>query len=65
MQNIRGKNCVLQIFDMNGKEVFSSIKTTQPPYYTQDVNCSAFADGMYVVSLTTEKEKLVKKFVKE
>jgi type IX secretion system substrate protein len=64
-QHIIGKNCLLQIFDMNGKEVFSSLKQTQPPYFTQDVNCAAFAKGMYVVVLQTEKERLVKKFVRE
>ncbi|MEP7170666.1 MAG: T9SS type A sorting domain-containing protein, partial [Bacteroidota bacterium] len=64
-QHIKGKNCLLQIFDMNGRIIFSAEKKTQPSYFTMDVNCAAFAKGMYVVSLQTEKEKLVKKFVKE
>ncbi len=41
-QHIKGKICLLQVFDMNGKEVFSFSKQTQPPYYTGDVNCAAF-----------------------
>ncbi|MEP7169445.1 MAG: T9SS type A sorting domain-containing protein, partial [Bacteroidota bacterium] len=64
-QHLKGKNCLLQIIDMNGRFVFSSEKKTAPPYFTMDVNCVAFAKGMYIVSLQTEKEKLVKKFVKE
>jgi hypothetical protein len=62
---IKGKSCVLKIVDMNGRMVYSSTKTTQPPYFTQDVDCSALAKGMYVVQLLTEKEVMSKKFVKE
>ncbi len=64
-QNIKGKNCLLQIFDVNGKEVFSSSKKTTPPYFTQDISLEGIASGMYLVTLTTEKEKLVKKFLKD
>lgn len=34
-------------------------------YVTQDVNCTPFAKGVYVVSLKTEKETLIKKFIRE
>jgi hypothetical protein len=64
-QNIKGKNCLLQIFDLNGREVFSSTKKTQPPYFTEDINLSSLSNGMYFVKLQTEKESLVKKFIKE
>jgi len=64
-QNIKGNNCVLQISDINGRIVFSSEKKSAPPYFTQDVNCAAFANGMYIVSLRTEKEFLTKKFIIE
>ncbi len=63
-KNIKGKNVMLKIYDVQGREVFSSIKKTQPPYYTQDVDCGSLSKGMYVVVLKTEKERLVKKFVK-
>jgi hypothetical protein len=64
-QHIKGRNCLLQINDMNGKLLFSSSKQTQPPYFTQEIDCSTLSSGVYVVSLQTEKEQLVKKFVKE
>ncbi len=63
-QNIKGKDCLLQIFDVNGKEMYSSQKKTTPPFFTQDVSLEGIASGMYLVTLTTEKEKLIKKFVK-
>lgn len=64
-QNIKGKNCLLEVFDLNGKKIFSSAKKTQPPYFTEDVSSNGIANGMYVVKLTTEKEVLSGKFVKE
>jgi hypothetical protein len=64
-QHIKGKNCLLQIFDIDGRIVYSSSKKTQPPYFTQDIDMSIFSKGMFIVSLQTEKEKLVKKFVKD
>jgi hypothetical protein len=67
-QNLKGRNCVLEVFDVMGKVIYTS-----PPaplqgrggYFTHDINCSAFAKGMYLVNLKTEKETLVKKFVKQ
>ena len=72
-QNIKGKNCLLEIFDVAGKVIYSSARGHSPSgvggnaggYFTQDVNCAAFAKGLYVVNLRTEKETLVKKFIKE
>ncbi|MEO8150559.1 MAG: T9SS type A sorting domain-containing protein [Bacteroidia bacterium] len=64
-QNIKGKNAMLKIFDMNGRIVFSSLSKTNPPYLTEDVDCTLFSKGMYIVSLITERENLVGKFIKE
>ena len=64
-QNIKGKNCLLQIVDMLGNKVYSNQTQTQPPYFTQDVNVFNLSNGMYVVNLITEKEKMSCKFVKQ
>jgi hypothetical protein len=64
-QRIKGKNCLMQIFDVNGRQIFSSEKKTQSLYFTHEVSCAAFVKGMYLVLLQTEKEKLVKRFVKD
>jgi hypothetical protein len=62
---IKGKNSLLKVFDINGKEVYSSSKNTNPPYFTQDVDVSKLTNGVYIVAMQTEKERLVKRFVKE
>nr|MBK9650878.1 T9SS type A sorting domain-containing protein [Bacteroidota bacterium] len=70
-QNLKGKNITITIYDTTGKEKFARVK---PPggglgvfggYFTLDVDCSGWANGLYVVHLQTEKEILSKKFVKE
>jgi hypothetical protein len=61
---IKGTNCLLQVFDVSGKLVYSNQIRTTPPYYTHDVNCQSLSKGMYVVTLQTDKEKLQGRFVK-
>ena len=64
--NLKGNNCRLEVFNMKGEKVIEVGKISViGGYVTYDLDCAMFADGMYVVSLTTEKERLVKKFVKE
>jgi hypothetical protein len=33
-------------------------------YFTKDLDCSAFSNGMYIINLTTNKEQLSQKFIK-
>jgi hypothetical protein len=69
-QHLKGKNCVLEIFDVTGKLIYSSaglrpsgLQVSDGGYFTQDINCTAFANGLYLVNLKTEKETLVKKVI--
>ncbi|MEI2759648.1 MAG: hypothetical protein V9G42_09510 [Bacteroidia bacterium] len=72
-QHLKGKNITLTLYDVTGKLIYNTARVLTPlgvggsagGYFTQDVNCSALAKGMYIVSLQTEKEKLVNKFVVE
>jgi hypothetical protein len=64
-KNIKGNNCMLQIFDITGKKVFSSSQKSRSTYFTQDVDLSNLKSGMYLVSLITENEKLFQKFIKD
>jgi hypothetical protein len=72
-QHLKGKNITLTIYDITGKLIYNTARRLSPSgvggsaggYFTQDVNCSALAKGMYIVSLQTEKERLVNKFIVE
>jgi hypothetical protein len=63
-KDLKGKNYLLSVFDLTGREVYKEGGTVCL-YYTKDLDCSTFANGMYIVTMQTEKEKLVKRFVKE
>jgi hypothetical protein len=63
-KDLKGKSYVLSVFDLMGKEIYRE-EDKVDKYFTKDLNCSEFANGMYIVTLQTEKEKLVKRFVKE
>ncbi len=67
---LQGKNYSLSVYDLMGHEVYKQEGLLVSPsggagYYTKDLNCAEFANGMYIVKLQTEKEVLSKKFVKE
>jgi hypothetical protein len=70
-QHLKGKKVELKTIDITGKTIYNTARVLSPSgiggsaggYFTQDVNCSALAKGMYIVLLQTEKEKLVKKFI--
>ncbi len=61
-EKLTGKNYRLCMIDILGKEVYSESGTLNSQYFTRDLNCSAFSQGIYLVSFETEKERLVKKF---
>lgn len=62
---LTGRNYSLGIFDLMGKEIFHEQGNLTSNYFTKDLPCSSFANGMYIISLQTENENLVKRFVKE
>ncbi|MEI2759647.1 MAG: T9SS type A sorting domain-containing protein [Bacteroidia bacterium] len=72
-QHLKGKKVELKIMNITGKIIYSAARGLSPSgvggsaggYFTQDVNCSTLAKGMYIVSLQTEKERLVNKFIVE
>ncbi len=64
-QNVKGKNCLLQIFDMNGRCVFTFHDKAVNGYFTYDVPLQTTANGIYILKLTTDKETLTTKFVKQ
>ncbi len=61
--NLQGYSYQLQIIDLMGKRVFTESGRLNPPYYTKTLNCAGYSNGMYIVELQTEKERLVKRFV--
>ena len=63
-KNITGKNCNITIYDQTGKLVYASSKQTISSYFTSQINMSNYSNGLYILILQTESEKLTGKFVK-
>lgn len=64
-QCLSGRNYSLYVFDVGGKEVYQESGRMASTYFTKDLNCDGLANGIYIVSFLTERERLVKRFVKE
>lgn len=63
---LKGKSCLLQVFEITGKKIFETNKQTiTAGYFTFDFDCSSLSTGLYIVRLQTEREVLCEKFVKE
>ncbi|MDQ3051938.1 MAG: T9SS type A sorting domain-containing protein [Bacteroidota bacterium] len=60
---LKGKNYYLEVFDLLGKSIIKESGNIFPPHFTKNLNCSSFSNGMYIVNLVTDKERLVKRFV--
>jgi hypothetical protein len=56
---LQGKKGVLRLFDMEGRVVFEKqAEIISGGYYTTEINMSGLANGVYMVNLVTEKEKI-------
>jgi hypothetical protein len=64
-QNLKGSNYIFCVYDVIGNIIYKENATLASTYFTKDLNMQRFSKGMYIVTLHTDKEKLVKKFVKE
>ena len=55
----------MMLYDILGNKVYSEEGKLTSEYFTKDLRLQNFSKGMYIVTLQTEKERLVKKFVKQ
>ncbi|MEO8150672.1 MAG: T9SS type A sorting domain-containing protein [Bacteroidia bacterium] len=62
-QHLKGKTYTLTVTDIIGRQVFKEKGGLHPPYFTKDLDCRGFANGMYIVTLTTNKEQVSQKFI--
>ncbi len=62
---LQGRNYAMFILNMEGKEIFKETGSLVSGYYTKNYHCEFLSSGTYIVFLETEKDRLVKKFVKE
>jgi hypothetical protein len=62
---LQGKKGVLRLFDMEGRVVFEKqAEVISGGYFTTEINMSGLVNGVYMVNLVTEKEKISSKIGK-
>ena len=64
-QHLIGKSYALQIYDVEGRNIFKEEGKLDSEFYSKNLNCASFSSGMYIISLTTENEMLNQKFIIE
>jgi len=63
-KGLKGKKYNLTVYDITGKSILNQQGTLTSEYYTYNMPMEYLANGVYIVSLVTEKEKLTCKMVK-
>ncbi|MBP9082440.1 MAG: T9SS type A sorting domain-containing protein [Bacteroidia bacterium] len=63
--NLNCKSDILLVYDMQGKVIHSEPLRVQNGYYTRDLSMIGYAEGMYLITIQTEKERLTKKMMVE
>jgi hypothetical protein len=63
-KGLKGKKYHLTVYDITGKAILNQNGNLTNEYYTYNLPMEYLANGVYIVSLVTEKEKLTSKMVK-
>ena len=63
-QKLKGKKAILAIYNITGQQVLKTEMKVTDGYLTYDFHTNGLAEGMYLVSIQTEREKLTVKFIK-
>jgi hypothetical protein len=62
---LKGKSGVLRLFDVEGRVVYErKVEVVAGGYFTTEIGMNEIAAGVYIVSISTEKEKLQGKILK-
>ncbi|MBK9638249.1 MAG: T9SS type A sorting domain-containing protein [Bacteroidetes bacterium] len=62
---LKGKSGVLRLFDVEGRVVYErEVDVIAGGYFTGEIAMNGIASGVYIVSLTTEKDKVHSKILK-
>jgi hypothetical protein len=64
-KSIEGKNYTLTVLDLTGRILSKQSGNCINQEFTRDLDCSALANSIYIVSFQTEKLRLTVRFIKE
>ncbi|MEO5569671.1 MAG: T9SS type A sorting domain-containing protein [Bacteroidia bacterium] len=64
-QNLKGRIYSFVVYDILSNVIYKKEGKLNSKYFTQDLNTTNYSKGLYIIAFQTEKEKLVKRFVKD
>jgi hypothetical protein len=64
-KGLTGKTYNLMVYDITGKAILTLSGSLNSEFYTYSMPMESFANGLYVISLVTENEKLTNKIIKQ
>jgi Secretion system C-terminal sorting domain len=62
--SLKGKNIILEMYDATGKRIFSEKTTLQSSDFSRSLEMSSYANGLYIISIITEKGRMSRKMMK-
>lgn len=62
-KNVKGDICRLSLLDLSGREIYKARKRVQDSFFTMDVDVTGISKGMYMVSLFTDNDRVVKQII--
>ncbi len=64
-QGLEGRKYILNVVNILGHLIYKEEGNLDSHYYTHDLSMQGLADGVYIISLVTDKEALSAKFVRQ
>ena len=60
---LKGKSCIVNIYDISGRLIKNYEGKPYEGYFTLDIQFQVISNGIYIVELSSEKEKVSSKFI--
>ncbi len=64
VSSLKGKNIILEMYDATGKKIFSEKHALQSSDFSRSLEMSGYSNGLYIISIITEKGRVSRKMVK-
>ena len=62
---LTGSKATLTLYSLSGESVYQTTSNIYNGYFTLDLDMQHYPNGMYIISLITEKETMSEKLVRQ
>lgn len=65
INNVSGKTIAIDIFNLNGQNVYAKKETSVGAIFTQNVSIRDFTNGLYLIKIKVDDEEYIRKIIKK